>query len=171
MVCLDHLDKQELMVVLAALDQGVIPDQPVLLEILANRVQQDPQDHKDQREMLEQKEALEMLDQWANKVQLGLLVIWVCQVQLAVQELKEQLVLLEALVWQDLVDQLGQVDHQDHKGLQVREDLLDQLDLLGPVVNLVILVQQDLLDRLAMQAQMETKVLKEIRDLLVPQGI
>lgn len=83
---------QELMVVRAVLDQGVIPDLQVLQEILVNRVQQDPQDLKDQKEMLGQKEALEILGQQASKVPLGLLVIWVWQVQLAVQELKEQLV-------------------------------------------------------------------------------
>lgn len=135
---LDQLGKQELMVVLAVLDQGATPDQQVLLEILVNRVQQDPQDLKDQKEMLGQKEVLEILDHRANKVQLGLLVIRVCQVRSAVQELKVQLVLLETLAQQDLAGHLGQVDQQDHKGLQVKEDLLGQLDLLGLVVKLVL---------------------------------
>lgn len=80
------------MVVLAVLDLAVISDQQVLLEILVNRVHQDLQDHKDQREILVQKETLEILDLLANKVHLDLLVIWVCQVQLAVQDPKEQLV-------------------------------------------------------------------------------
>lgn len=80
------------MVVLAVLDLAVILDQQVLLEILVNRVHQDLQDHKDQREILVQKETLEILDLLANKVHLDLLVIWVCQVQLAVQDPKEQLV-------------------------------------------------------------------------------
>lgn len=80
-------------------------------------------------------------------------------------------VLLEALAYQDLVDQPGQVDQQDHKGLQVQGDFLDHLDRLGPVVNLVLLVQPDLLDKLVMQAQMETRVLKETRDLLVSQAM
>src|SRR6218665_1901352 len=80
------------MVVLAVLDLAVISDQQVLLEILVNRVHQDLQDHKDQREILVQKETLEILDLLANKVPLDLLEIWVCQVQLAVQDPKEQLV-------------------------------------------------------------------------------
>jgi hypothetical protein len=167
MVSLDQMDNQEPMVVLAVLDQEVIPDQQVLLEMLVNRVQPAPQDLKGQKERLEQKVALETLDQRANKVHLGLLVIWVCQVRSAVQVLREQLVLLEALAQQDLVDQLDQVDQQDHKGLQVQEDLPDLLDQLGPVVNLVMLVQQDLLDKQVMQAQMATRVLKETKDLQV----
>lgn len=81
---------QELMVVLAVLDQGVRPDQQVLLEILVNRVHQDPQDLKDLKERLGQREALEMLDQQASKDHLGLLVNRACQVRLAVQEPKEQ---------------------------------------------------------------------------------